>query len=118
MHQSDTKPVLADDPTAEQEAIEIDDTSTDPLDNSYRVRVVTASETASCTVEFDERGQPRWKCNDTPPNRDPETTFDLLKSLENAAIVFEEAAPPVPEPTPEPSFDPYDRGPMKPRRRS
>jgi hypothetical protein len=54
-----------------------------------------------------------------PPTSDassgqiPETTMDLLKALEHAAIVVEPPAPAVPEPEPEPSFNPYDRGPAK-----
>jgi hypothetical protein len=116
MHQNDTKRIAADDPTAEEQGIELDGTNTYQLDNSYRIRVVTASEADSGTVEFDERGQPRWKYNENPPNRDPETTFNLLKALENAAIVFEE--PPAPAPAPQPSarrgFNPYDTAPAKP----
>jgi hypothetical protein len=114
MNPRDTKPTAADNPTGEEEALEVDGTSTDQLDSRYRVRVVTASEAVSGTVEFDDRGQPRWKYNDNQPTRDPETTFDLLKALENAAIAIEEPAPP--EPKPEFSFDPYDRGTTKPGR--
>ena len=33
-----------------------------------------------------------------PPTKDPETTLDLLKALENAAIVLEEPASAVPHP--------------------
>ena len=53
---------------------------------------------------------------DASPGRDPETTLDLLKALENAAIVRDEAAPPAPETEPEPSFNPYNRGVAKPGR--
>jgi len=69
------------------------------------------------TVEFDDRGQPRWKYNDNQPTRDPETTFDLLRALENAAIVMEELASPVPEPKPDPTYNPYDTGTAKPGRK-
>jgi hypothetical protein len=117
MRHSDNKPVTADDPTAEEEAIQIDGTSTDNLDSGHRVRVVAASEAATGTVEFDQRGQPRWKYNENPPNRDPETTFNLLKALENAAIVLEERTAPAREQEAEPSFNPYDRGTLKPRRK-
>lgn len=48
---------------------------------------------------------------------DPETTLDLLRALEGAAIVIEEPAAPAPQPEPEPSFNPYDRGPAKPARK-
>ena len=53
---------------------------------------------------------------DAPPTKDPETTLDLLKALENAAIVLEEPAPSVPQPDPEPSYNPYDRSTPKPSR--
>ena len=48
------------------------------------------------------------------PTPDPETTLDLLRALEGAAIVIEEPAAPAAPPEPEPSFNPYDRGPTKP----
>lgn len=51
------------------------------------------------------------------PALDPETTLDLLRALEGAAIVIEEPAGPAPPPEPEPSFNPYDRGPAKPARK-
>ena len=45
--------------------------------------------------------------------------MDLLKALENAAIAIEAPAPPAPEREPEPSFNPYDKSPVKkPGRRS
>ena len=52
-----------------------------------------------------------------PAGLDPETTLDLLKALENAAIVIDEPAPPAPQPERERSFNPYDRGPGKPARK-
>ena len=61
-----------------------------------------------------------WRPSASAPDASPprtETTSDLLKARENAAIVIEEAAPPVPEREPEPSFNPYDRGPPKPARK-
>ncbi len=48
---------------------------------------------------------------------DPETTLDLLRALEGAAIVIEQPAAAPPQPEPEPSFNPYDRGPAKPNRK-
>jgi hypothetical protein len=54
---------------------------------------------------------------DKPRGLDPETTLDLMKALENAAIVIDEPAPRAPEPKPEPSYNPYDRGPAKPPRK-
>jgi hypothetical protein len=52
-----------------------------------------------------------------PSGQDPETTLDLLKALENAAIVIEEPPRPAPPPEPEPSYNPYDRGTPKPGRK-
>ena len=52
-----------------------------------------------------------------PSGQDPETTLDLLKALENAAIVIEEPARPAPQPEPEPSYNPYDTGAPKPDRK-
>jgi len=100
MNPRDTKPTPADDPTGEEEAIEVDGTNTDQLDDRYRVRVVSASEA------------------DNQPTQSPETTSDLLKALENAAIVLGEPASPVPQPKkPEPGYNPYDTGAAKPGRK-
>ena len=113
-----TKNALPDDaPTGEEEALEVDGTNTDQLDAKYRIRVATGSEANSGTVEFDERGQPRWKYRDNEPTRDPERTFDLLKALDNAAIVIDEP-PPLEQPKREPGYNPYDTGPAKPKRKS
>jgi hypothetical protein len=54
---------------------------------------------------------------DAAPSLDPETTLDLMKALENAAIVLEEDAPAAPQPEREPSFNPYDRGPARSTRK-
>lgn len=51
------------------------------------------------------------------PSLDPETTLDLMKALEGAAIVLEPPPAAVPPPEPEPSYNPYDRGPAKPGRK-
>ena len=51
-------------------------------------------------------------------DRDPETTLDLLKALENAAIVIDEPAPPAAQPKRDPGYNPYDTGPAKPVRKS
>ncbi len=114
----DIKPIADDAPTGEEEALEVDGTSTDQLDAKYGIRVVSASEADSGTVEFDERGQPRWKYRDNQPTRDPERTFDLLKALENAAIAIDEPAPPTTQPKREPGYNPYDTAPAKPGRKS
>jgi hypothetical protein len=89
------------DPTAEEEALEFDGSKTDQLDDSYRVRIVSASENGK--VEHDDRGQARWKWTTETNSPAPSDTgtFDLLKSLDNAAL---DVSPPaaddaaVPEP--------------------
>ena len=49
------------DPTGEEPAVEFDGTGTDVLDDTYRMRVVAASENSAGAVDFDDRGQARWK---------------------------------------------------------
>ena len=114
----DSLPDDDDAPTVEEEVVDVDGTNTDQLDAKYRVRVAAASEADSGTVEFDERGQPRWKVRDNQPTGDPETTLDLLKALDNAAIVIDEPAPPIEQHKREPGYNPYDTGPAKPRRKA
>lgn len=86
--------------------IEIDGTTTDQLDDRYRVHIVSASESDSKTVAAAK-----------PQTRDPETTQDLLKALENAAIVIDEPAAAAPPPERPPGYNPYDAGPEPPRKR-
>ncbi len=92
-----TPPRGDEDPTGEQESVEFDGTQTDQLDDTYRFRVVAASENAK------------------PITRNLESTSDLWKALENSALVIEELPPPEPEPEPEPSYNPYDTS--KPHRK-
>jgi hypothetical protein len=111
MSQRDSKPTADDDPTCEQgvpQFPEFDAARTDQLDDKYRVHVVSASEADSGAAEFDDGGEPRSKHHENPPSRDMESTWDLLKALENAAIVVEEPTVPVPQQKPEPSCNPYD----------
>jgi hypothetical protein len=61
MVQRSPDPSANEDPTAEEEALEFDGTATDQLDDTYRFRVVAASESANGTVGFDDRGQSHWK---------------------------------------------------------
>lgn len=76
-----------DDPTSAEEALEFDGTTTQPLDDTYRLRVVTASESDSGTVAFDDRGQPRWQwISELGGGTDLTGTFDQLKALENSAL--------------------------------
>jgi hypothetical protein len=100
------------DPTSEEEALEFDGTRTDQLDDTYRLRVVTASESPSGTVSFDDRGQPHWKWRTElgPATSDLTGTFDQLKALENPALSLEnEAEPPLQPPT-KSGYDPYASG--------
>ncbi len=84
-----------DDPTAEEEALEFDGTQTDQLDDSYRIRVVSASENG--TVAHDDRGQARWKWASEMNSAPTDTgTFDMLKSLDNDALGVSEVVPAIP----------------------
>jgi hypothetical protein len=112
-----------DDPTSEEEALEFDGTQTDQLDDTYRFRVVAASESGNGTVGFDDRGQPHWKwiTELSPTSTDVSGTFDQLKALENPALKLEDRskAEPEPEPSRKVGYDPYATGVFqkpKPRR--
>ena len=54
-------PAADDDPTGEEQALDFDPTATDQLDDTYRMRVVAASENTAGAIDND-RGQPRRKC--------------------------------------------------------
>lgn len=111
-----------DDPTDEQPTLEYDGTRTDELDEAYRMRVVAANENGSGTVDFDDRGQPRWKwiTETDGAAQSCERTFDHLKALDNEALSIEEPAPDSSKSSPASGYDPYDtiRTPaLKPRKR-
>jgi hypothetical protein len=98
------------DPTIEEEAPVFDGSHTDQLDETYRFRVVTASESEHGSVGFDDRGNPQWKWRAelAPIGSDPGATFDELKALENPALTLEdEAKPPSPATV---GYDPYATG--------
>jgi hypothetical protein len=101
-----------DDPTGEEEALEVDGTRTDQLDDTYRSGVVASSESPNGTVAFDDRGQPHWKwITELGPATDASETFDQLKALENPALNLEEdAAPPAAEAPSKTGYDPYSTG--------
>jgi len=84
-----------DDPTGEEEGLDFDGTHTDQLDDTYRFRIVAASESANGTVGFDDRGQSHWKWRtELSANAvDGTGTFDQIKALENPALTLEEAQP-------------------------
>lgn len=101
------------DPTSEEEALEFDGTATDQLDDTYRFRVVAASESANGTVGFDDRGQSHWKwiTEVTPSAADATGTFDQLKALENPALTLEEdRAAAEPRRASHDGYDPYATG--------
>ena len=93
------RPPDKDDPTSEEEALEFDGTHTDQLDDTYRLRVVVASESASGAIGFDDRGQAQWKWITElgPASSDASGTFDQIKALENPALSIEDATPRAPE---------------------
>ena len=105
-------PPESDDPTSEEEALGFDGTRTDQLDDTYRFRIVAASESANGTVGFDDRGQPHWKWITElgPVSPEASGTFDQLKALENPALSLEEKAPPAAEPAGKKGYDPYATG--------
>jgi hypothetical protein len=100
------------DPTSEEEVPKFDGTRTDQLDDTYRLRVVTASESPSGTVDFDDRGQPHWKWRSElgPASSDLTGTFDQLKALENPALSLESETKPQAESPTKSGYDPYASG--------
>lgn len=105
-------PPDADDPTAEEQAPECDGSSTDQLDDTYRLRVASASESLNGTVAFDDRGQPRWKwVTELGGAANTATgTFDQLKALENPALTLADDATSKPQRPSEHGYDPYSTG--------
>jgi hypothetical protein len=101
-----------DDPTLEEEALEFDGTRTDQLDDTYRFRIVAASESANGSVGFDDRGQPHWKwVTELGGGGEGTGTFDQLKALENPALSLEDPATKPPDtPTRKTGYDPYATG--------
>jgi hypothetical protein len=102
----------SEDPTSEEEALEFDGTSTDQLDDTYRFRVVAASESANGTVGFDDRGQSHWKwiTEVKPSAADATGTFDQLKALENPALALEDDRANEPRRASQDGYDPYATG--------
>ena len=102
-----------DDPTVEEEAPEFDGSSTDQLDESYRLSVVSSSERSAGKIDHDHRGTSRWKWNtegkDVPA--DPlERTFDHLKSLNHPKLTVEGEESDSDDgsgPRPKGGYDPY-----------
>lgn len=106
------RPPESQDPTSEEEALEFDGTSTDQLDDTYRFRVVAASESANGTVGFDDRGRSHWKwiTEVSPTAGDLTGTFDQLKALDNPALSLEAEPEPEPRKAVKEGYDPYATG--------
>ena len=73
------------------EALELDGTHTDPLDDTYRFRLVASSENLPGGIGFDERGRAQWKWVTEIGGIDDSGTFEQLKALENPALSLEDA---------------------------
>ena len=106
------RPPDKDDPTSEEEALEFDGTHTDQLDDTYRLRVVAASESGNGTVAFDDRGHAQWKwitelggcgCRCQRHVRP-------AQSARRPEAPLEDEAPPAPEPLAKTGYDPYATG--------
>jgi len=106
------RPPDNEDPTSEEEALQFDGTQTDQLDDTYRLRVVTASEGGQGGIGFDDRGQARWqwKTELAGSSGDATGTFNELKALENPALALQGEAPPQPELSKTTGYDPYASG--------
>jgi len=114
-----TADITDDEPTIEEEAIGFEPTSTDQIDDDFRVSATLESNAGA--IAFDERGQSRWKWSSESTAVEPnEGTFDQLKSLTNEMLALEEpAADAAPEQGPKgPGYNPYDTAkPGGPRKR-
>jgi hypothetical protein len=105
------RPPNSEDPTSEEEALQFDGTRTDQLDDTYRFRLVAASESANGAVGFDDRGQPQWKwITELGPASATTGTFDQLKALDNPALSLQDETPPAPEPSGKTGYNPYATG--------
>ena len=106
------RPPDNEEPTIEEEAPEFDGASTEQLDDTYRFRVVAASESPNGTVGFDDRGQPHWKwiTEVSPTAGDVTGTFDQLKALDNPDLSLADEPAPEPRKTAKEGYDPYATG--------
>jgi hypothetical protein len=102
------RPPDSEDSTGEEETLDFDGTHTDQLDDTHRLRVVTASESGKGAVSFDDRGQAQWRW--APPASDASGTFNELEALENPALTLEGEATPTAEPSAKAGYDPYATG--------
>lgn len=107
------QPPRDEDPTSEEPALEFDGADTQPIEDTSRFRVVTASESDNGTVGFDDRGHALWKWRTELPATAVEGTgtFDQLKALDNPALSLEgDAGAAKPEPARKVGYDPYATG--------
>jgi hypothetical protein len=119
MNKNDGPKDPTDDPTGEHEEIDFDPTKTDQLGDDYRATVVAASEDSAGTIEFDARGQPRWKWiteHDAPADPTAQT-FNHLKALDNDTLGVADDPPKQAEraPSAKSGYNPYDK-PVAPRK--
>jgi hypothetical protein len=105
-------PPRDDDPTLEEEGPVFDGSRTDQLDDTYRFRIVIASESDKGTVGFDDRGQAQWRwiteLDDVPANLTG--TFDQLKALDNPQLRLKDEEEPKPTPPAAEGYNPYATG--------
>jgi hypothetical protein len=113
--------LAADDPTVEEQALDLAATRTDVLDDAVTLGIVSASESSSGGIDHDARGHARWKwVTESTPAGQTDDTFDHLKALDNDALaVDDEAQAPAAEPPSRKSgYNPYDvTPPGKPKRK-
>jgi len=93
------RPPDADDPTSEEEALDFDGTSTDQLDDTYRLRVVMASESANGAIIADGKSQ--------ASPLDGIGTGEQHQALDNPALALALEEVPTPEPLRNVGYDPY-----------
>jgi hypothetical protein len=99
-------PPPPDDPTGEEEALEFDGTQTDQLDDTYRFRIVMASESGNGAVGSDDRGRPRWKWITEFDGAKP----DAIERLVDPSPALTDESTPYAESPNETSHDPYAPG--------
>jgi hypothetical protein len=105
------RPPHKEDSASEEQALDLAGAQTDPLDDTYRLRVVTASESGKGGIGFDDRGQARWQWKtEIDSGSDATSTFNELKALDNPALALQGDAPAQPEPSKTTGYDPYASG--------
>jgi hypothetical protein len=101
------------DPTVEEKSPDFDPTRTDKISEAERVNFVAARGNSSGAIEYDDRGDARWKwVTETAAATETERTFNHLKALSNDALTLEEPAAPAAaaEASRKTGYNPYDVG--------